>query len=144
MSIHVANNCSVRRFDREDLRHVQNGLYLMKTFAVETSFAAVICYVKAHQRNSDRRPLGSYIPNHSRHFNFRLPQTVLSNWGWGGGVVGEWGWGHSPLLTVGNVLELHRLMERLCPITLCCNACHEHGVLKWLSLTWLSLHLRNK
>ena len=99
MSIHVANNCSVRRFDREDLRHVQNGLYLMKTFAVETSFAAVICYVKAHQRNSDRRQLDSYVPNHSRHFNFRLPQTVLSNWGWGSG--GGMGVGSLPVIDCG-------------------------------------------
>ena len=28
-------------------------LYLTKTFAVETSYAAVICYVKAHHCNSD-------------------------------------------------------------------------------------------
>ena len=35
-------------------RKAKAVLYLTKTFAVETSYAAVICYVKAHQCNSDK------------------------------------------------------------------------------------------
>ena len=53
MSFHIANNCSVRHFDREGPRQVPFVLlYMTKTFTVEASYTAVICYVKAHQHNS--------------------------------------------------------------------------------------------
>ena len=61
MSFHVANNCSVQRFDRKDLRQVQNSFVPDETFAVKMWYAAVICYMKAHQHNSAMHRKGQLV-----------------------------------------------------------------------------------
>ena len=40
-------------------------LYLMKAFAVKTSYATVNCYVKAHQRNSAKESKSPFCMGHS-------------------------------------------------------------------------------
>ena len=60
LQLHIAEFRLRRVFAR-----YKTVLYLTKTFTVEKSYAAVICYMKAHQRNSDEcnilKVQGAYV-----------------------------------------------------------------------------------